>query len=95
MVNCVFYCFNRKYSCKTVFLGTDVGHSFSYGHKSQQKIVSQLMQEQVVVPLQSQGYTVILGSDCSKGGDTSVECATVDQILMASAKVRDLCHHSH
>lgn len=62
------------------------------------------MQEQVVVPLQSLGYKVIMGSDCKAvGSDTSVECATVDQILMASSKVcvppfhiiRNALHHIH
>jgi hypothetical protein len=77
----------RKYNCKIVFLGTDVGHSFSYGHQKQQQTVAKLLQEQVVAPLKSLGYHVILGSECGKGSDTSVECATVDQILMASAKV--------
>ena len=72
---------------KNVFLGSDVGHSVSYGNRQTQSVVAKHMQEQVVAPLQSQGMSVQLGASCKTTGkaDNSVECATVDQLVMADA----------
>ena len=85
----------RERRLTTVFIGTDLGRgkaikSVSYGSSSmQQRSAETHLREQVLVPLKSQGYDVILGANC--GSTTiprsSVECATVDQILMASSEL--------
>jgi hypothetical protein len=71
-----------------VFVGSDVGHSVSYGPSRAQALVAKHLQEQVVAPLQSQGLRVLLGASCKAGGqlDASAECATVDQLVMADAR---------
>ena len=77
----------QRAGLKNVFLGSDVGHSVSYGNRQTQSVVANHMQEQVIAPLQSQGMSVRLGASCKTTGqaDSSVECATVDQLVMADA----------
>jgi hypothetical protein len=55
-----------KQRLKVLFVGADLGHSFSYsGLRSRQALVAARLQEEFVAPLQAMGYRVLLGSDCS------------------------------
>jgi len=109
----------KHHGLTSLFIGSDVGHSVSYGGGGKalvgglqqgkgglQGTVARHLREQVVQPLESSGFTVFVGSEayCNGGSagkrkrrdgsgsgnvvsDTSAECATVDQIVMAKAKV--------
>jgi hypothetical protein len=51
---------------KVLFIGADVGHSFSYtGLRSRQASVAARLHDDLIAPLQAKKFRVVLGSDCS------------------------------
>jgi len=51
---------------KVLFIGADVGHSFSYsGLRTRQALVAARLHNDFITPLQAKKFRVVLGSDCT------------------------------